>query len=199
MGWWWTGARLALLFCLCMALAACSPQQARPRSSQKVTSLSKDKRAGQRSQSGRDSYADDDRSFPRDGKSGFVWPVDGEISSKFGPRGNSFHDGVDIAAPLGTSILAAANGEVIYSGTLRGYGNLVILRHRDGYVTIYAHTQKNLVTEGEKVRRGQLIARVGQTGRASGPHLHFEVRKDNLTRNPLRYLPEDRRTVLQDR
>ena len=95
--------------------------------------------------------------------------------------------------------MAAANGEVIYSGALRGYGNIVILRHNDGLVTIYAHNQKNLVREGERVRRGRVIARVGQTGRASGPHLHFEVRKDNLARNPLRHLPQDRRTVLQDR
>jgi len=128
-----------------------------------------------------------------------LWPVEGKITSNFGPRRGSFHDGLAIAAPLGTPILAAANGEVIYSGSLRGYGNLVILRHRAGYVTVYAHTQKNLVQEGERVRRGQAIARVGQTGRASGPHLHFEVRKDNLAKNPLRYLPEDRRTVLQDR
>lgn len=195
-GWWWNGARLVLLVFLCVALVACSSQQKRPRA---ATALAKDKRANQKYQDKRRSYSDDDRYFPRDGKNGFSWPVAGTISSKFGPRGNSFHDGLDIAAPLGTPILAATNGEVIYSGALRGYGNLVILRHRDGYVTVYAHNQKNLVKEGERVRRGQVIARVGQTGRASGPHLHFEVRKDNLARNPLRYLPEDRRTVLQDR
>lgn len=198
MGWWWTRVRLGLLLCLCMVIASCSSQQTRPRSSQKVTALSKDKRAKQREPIERRDY-DEDYNFPRGGKNGLSWPVAGQITSKFGPRRGSFHDGLDISAPLGTPILAAANGEVIYSGALRGYGNLVILRHRGGYATIYAHTQKNLVREGEAVRRGQVIARVGQTGRASGPHLHFEVRKDNLAQNPLRYLPEDRRTVRQDR
>ena len=199
MGWWRTGVRLGFLLCLCVAIASCSSQQKRPRSSQKATSLSKEKRANQKGQNKRRDYADDGRNSPRDSKSSLLWPVEGKITSKFGPRGGSSHDGLDIAAPLGTPILAAASGKVIYSGALRGYGNLVILRHRDGFVTVYAHTQKNLVQEGEFVRGGQTIARVGQTGRASGPHLHFEVRKDNLARNPLRYLPEDRRTVRQDR
>ena len=202
MGRWRTGVRLSFLLCLCVAIASCSPQQTRPRPSKKAASLSKEKRTHQKGQTKRRDYADVTRNSPRDSKdskSGLLWPVEGQITSKFGPRGNSSHDGLDIAAPSGTPILAAASGEVIHSGALRGYGNLVILRHRDGLVTVYAHNQKNLVREGEFVRRGQAIARVGQTGRASGPHLHFEVRKDNLARNPLRYLPEDRRTVRQDR
>ncbi len=198
MGWWRIGIRLGVLLCFCTALAACSSQRARPRPAQKALSLAKEKRANQKGQPGRRDD-DDARNFPREGKYGLAWPVEGRITSPFGPRGGSFHDGLDISAPLGTPILAAASGEVIYNGALRGYGNIVILRHRDGYATVYAHTQKNLVQEGEVVRRGQAIARVGQTGRASGPHVHFEIRKDNLARNPLRYLPEDRRTVLQDR
>lgn len=197
MGWWRMGVRLGCLLCLCVALAACSAQHSRPLPSRKASALAKEKRT-QKFSSQRDD-TDSDRNFPRNGKNGLLWPVEGQITSKFGPRGVSFHDGLDIAAPLGTPILAATDGEVMYTGTLRGYGNIVLLRHRDGYVTVYAHTQKNLVQEGEVVRRGQVIARVGQTGRASGPHVHFEVRKDNLARNPLRYLPEDRRTVLQDR
>lgn len=198
MGWWWIRVRLGILLCLCVIVASCSSQQARSRSSQKVTSLAKEKRSNQRGLNGRPDY-DEDFNFPRDGRNGLSWPVEGRITSKFGPRRGSSHDGVDIAAPLGTPILAAASGEVLYSGALRGYGHIVILRHRGGYATVYAHNQKNLAREGEMVRRGQAIARVGQTGRASGPHLHFEVRKDNLARNPLRYLPEDRRTVQQDR
>lgn len=197
MVWWRIGLRLGFLLCLCVALVSCSSQRARPRT-QKPIALSKEKRPSQKPQ-GRYDYPDDGRPFPREGNYGLLWPVEGNITSRFGPRRGSTHDGLDIAAPLGTPILAAASGEVIYSGALRGYGNLVILRHREGYATVYAHTQKNLVKEGERVRRGQAIARVGQTGRASGPHLHFEIRKDNLARNPLRYLPEDRRTVLQDR
>lgn len=146
----------------------------------------------------------DIRSFPRERESreggGFShWPVEGNITSRFGPRDGSFHDGVDIAAPTGTPIRAVAEGEVIFSNALHGYGNLVILRHRNGLATVYAHNSRNLVKEGDWVRRGQIVAQVGQTGRASGPHLHFEVRKDNQTRNPLRYLPEDTQTASRDR
>jgi len=146
----------------------------------------------------------DIRSFPRereprDGKGFSHWPVEGNITSQFGPRDGSFHDGIDIAAPTGTPISAVAEGEVIFSNALHGYGNLVILRHRNGLVTVYAHNSRNLVKEGEWVRRGQIVAKVGQSGRASGPHLHFEVRKDNQARNPLRYLPDDIRTASRDR
>ena len=142
--------------------------------------------------------------FPRDRESrdGEVfsrWPIAGRLTSRFGPRGGSFHDGIDIAAPKGTAISAVADGEVIFSNALHGYGNLVILRHRNGLVTVYAHNQRNLVKEGEWVRRGKVVAEVGQTGRASGPHLHFEIRKDNQARNPLRYLPDETRTASRDR
>jgi lipoprotein NlpD len=80
---------------------------------------------------------------------------------------------------------------------LRGYGNVVIVRHTGGYLTVYAHNRVNLVKEGQAVRQGDGIAEVGQSGRASGASLHFEVRKDNLARDPLRHLPQDRQTVLQ--
>lgn len=146
----------------------------------------------------------DIRSFPRERESreggGFSrWPVEGNLTSRFGPRDGSFHDGIDIAAPTGASVSAVADGEVIFSNVLHGYGNLVILRHRNGLVTVYAHNSRNVVNEGDWVRRGQIVAKVGQTGRASGPHLHFEVRKDNQARNPLRYLPEDTQTASRDR
>lgn len=117
-------------------------------------------------------------------------PVSGTINSGFGPRGASFHDGVDIAAPEGTPIRAIADGEVIYSDQLRGYGNIVILRHDGGIVSVYAHNQANLVREGQRVARGEEIAKVGSTGRVSGPHLHFEIRKNNAAQDPLRYLPQ---------
>lgn len=125
----------------------------------------------------------------------FIWPVEGELSSKFGPRNGSFHDGIDIAAPLGAAVRAAAEGKVIFSDVLRGYGNVVIVRHAKGYLTVYAHHRVNLVKEGQIVRQGDVIAEVGQTGRASGPSLHFEIRKDNLARNPLQYLPREQSTV----
>jgi septal ring factor EnvC (AmiA/AmiB activator) len=121
---------------------------------------------------------------------GLFWPAHGMINSGFGPRGGSFHDGIDIAAPEGTPIHAVESGEVIYSDQLRGYGNIVIVRHAGGLVSVYAHNQVNLVREGEQVKRGEVIARVGSTGRVTGPHLHFEIRKNNAAQDPLRYLPQ---------
>jgi len=125
----------------------------------------------------------------------FIWPVEGQLSSKFGPRNGSFHDGIDIAAPLGTPVRAAADGKVIFSDVLRGYGNVVIVRHSGGYLTVYAHNRANLVKEGQTLRQGEVLAEVGQTGRATGASLHFEVRKDNLARNPLQYLPGEQSTA----
>ena len=119
-----------------------------------------------------------------------LWPVSGTINSSYGPRGSSFHDGIDIAAPEGTPILAIERGEVIYSDQLRGYGNIVILRHQGGMVSVYAHNQVNLVREGQQVGKGEVIAKVGSTGRVTGPHLHLEIRKNNMAQDPLRYLPQ---------
>lgn len=136
---------------------------------------------------------------PREGDVFSRWPIAGRLTSRFGPRGGSFHDGIDISAPKGTAISAVADGEVIFSSALHGYGNIVIIRHRNGLVTVYAHNRRNLVAEGEWIRRGRVIAEVGQTGRASGPHLHFEVRKDNQARNPLRYLPDEVQTASRGR
>jgi murein DD-endopeptidase MepM/ murein hydrolase activator NlpD len=117
-------------------------------------------------------------------------PISGAINSGFGPRGTSFHDGVDIAAPEGTPIRAIEQGEVVYSDQLRGYGNIVIIRHAGGLVSVYAHNQLNLVREGQQVARGEVIAKVGSTGRVTGPHLHFEIRKNNTAKDPLHYLPQ---------
>jgi murein DD-endopeptidase MepM/ murein hydrolase activator NlpD len=120
---------------------------------------------------------------------GFIWPVNGRINSGFGPRGTTVHDGIDISAPEGTPIRVIEAGEVVYSDQLRGYGNLVIVRHADGFASVYAHNQTNLVREGQRVARGEIIAKVGATGRVSGPHLHFEIRKSNIAQDPLLYLP----------
>jgi len=127
---------------------------------------------------------------PEPGFETFLWPVNGTINSGFGPRGSGFHDGIDIAAPEGTPILAIEAGEVIYSDQLRGYGNMVILRHAGGIVSVYAHNESNLVREGQKVARGEVVAKVGSTGRVTGPHLHFEIRRNNAAQDPLRYLPQ---------
>ncbi len=120
----------------------------------------------------------------------FLWPVNGTINSGFGARGSSFHDGIDIGAPEGTPIRAIEAGEVIYSDQLRGYGNMVIVRHAGGIVSVYAHNETNLVREGQTVARGEVVARVGSTGRVTGPHLHFEIRRNNAAEDPLRYLPQ---------
>jgi lipoprotein NlpD len=120
---------------------------------------------------------------------GLVWPIAGNVSSFFGRRGVSHHDGIDIAAEEGTPIKAIGDGDVIYSDRLRGYGNLVILRHDGGLVSVYAHNQLNLVGVGQVVSQGDVIATVGSTGRVSGSHLHLEIRKDNVAQDPLLFLP----------
>jgi murein DD-endopeptidase MepM/ murein hydrolase activator NlpD len=120
----------------------------------------------------------------------FAWPVTaGLVSSPFGIRNGVMHDGVDIVAPAGTAIHAADDGTVIFVGHLRGYGNAVILQHSGGYVTVYGHNERNLVRYGEQIVRGEIIAQLGSTGRATGPNLHFEVRFQGQPQNPLAYLP----------
>ncbi|MFQ5346007.1 MAG: peptidoglycan DD-metalloendopeptidase family protein [Mariprofundus sp.] len=119
-----------------------------------------------------------------------LWPVKGKVTSKFGRRGSRMHDGIDIAAKEGTPVHAAASGEVVYADSrLSGYGKLIIIRHGHNLFTAYGHNQRMLVKKGAKVRAGDTIGRVGHTGRASGPHLHFEVRQGSTPVNPLAYLP----------
>lgn len=118
-----------------------------------------------------------------------AWPVEGVLYSPFGVRDGTRHDGIDIAAPEGTPVRAAAAGRVVFAGEQRGYGNLVLLEHPGGLITVYAHAREVLVAVGDEVEAGQLIARVGRTGRASGPHLHFEVREGARARNPTFFLP----------
>ncbi len=118
------------------------------------------------------------------------WPVKGRVSSPFGMRWGSKHEGIDIAAAAGTKIKAAAGGKVIYSDNkMRYYGNVVIIKHQGGYFSVYAHNSANLVRAGTVVKQGQVIAKVGQSGRATGPHLHFEIRQGERPINPLLYLP----------
>ena len=118
----------------------------------------------------------------------------GYISSYFGYRkdpfhgGSTFHSGVDYAAKLGSPVLAVADGVVTASGTQDGYGRVIDVWHFNGLVTRYAHCQKIIAGEGELVQKGQTIATVGSTGRSTGPHLHFEVLKNNVSLNPLRYV-----------
>ncbi len=119
----------------------------------------------------------------------FLWPVEGKITDVFNDAETKRHQGIDIPSALGTPIKASSSGKVIYSGnTIKGYGNLIILRHTEELVTVYAHNQINLVEEENWVERGQMIGKVGQTGRATGPHLHFEIRKNNRAVDPLLFL-----------
>ena len=124
----------------------------------------------------------------------FSWPLRGRITSGFGTRRDpfdgkrKFHCGIDISANEGTRVKAACNGTVIFSGWKDGYGKVVILRHGNGYITVYAHNSKNMVEQGENVKEGQVIALSGQTGATTGAHLHFEIRKYLTPLNPLRLL-----------
>ena len=116
----------------------------------------------------------------------FGWPVNGPVSSGFGRRGfGSWHCGVDIQAPQGRPIRAAAAGTVLFSGWQSSYGWVVKIAHADGFTTIYAHNLKNSVKAGDRVQRGTVIGAVGQTGRANASHLHFEVRRQDRAQNPL--------------
>jgi murein DD-endopeptidase MepM/ murein hydrolase activator NlpD len=112
------------------------------------------------------------------------------VVSDFGSKpGGLQNDGINIAAPRGTAIRAAEAGVVVYAGNeLRGFGNLLLVKHRDGWVTAYAHAEELLVRRGEQVKRGQVIAKVGATGNVSSPQLHFEVRKGSRPLNPRDYL-----------
>ncbi|HTP53208.1 MAG TPA: M23 family metallopeptidase [Anaeromyxobacteraceae bacterium] len=120
------------------------------------------------------------------------WPLQkgmGILRQGFGVRQGQRHDGIDLAAPEGTPVLAAAGGEVVYTGRQSGYGVIVILRHAPSLLTVYAHNSAVMVKEGDRVEAGTPIARVGQSGRTTGPHLHFEVREGTKPRDPLLFLP----------
>lgn len=122
------------------------------------------------------------------------WPVEGYITSRFGYRqspfggGKEFHDGLDIAAGTGTPITAAGGGRVVFVGLVAGYGRTVIIDHGYGYRTQYSHTSIVLVKKGQAVKRGEVIARVGSTGRSTGPHLHFTVLVNGKQVDPLTIL-----------
>jgi murein DD-endopeptidase MepM/ murein hydrolase activator NlpD len=117
------------------------------------------------------------------------WPTDGVLSSGFGMRDGRLHGGVDISGARGTPIVAVDEGVVRFSGRgPDGYGNVVMLDHGGGLMTLYAHNERNLVRQGERVRRGQTVALMGDSGRASGTHVHFEVHQHGRLVDPLRWL-----------
>ena len=120
----------------------------------------------------------------------FLWPAEGRIISSFGPKQGGLHnDGINIRVPRGTPVVAADNGVVAYAGNeLKGYGNLVLVRHQDGYVTAYAHNSELLVSRGDVVTKGKQIARSGASGGVSEPQIHFEVRRGAKAVDPMTYL-----------
>lgn len=122
-------------------------------------------------------------------KYGMIWPCNGIITAGFGTNNGNAHKGIDIACPIGTPIKAVLDGEVAYTGWQRGYGNVIILKHDYGLMTVYAHNNENLIIKGDRVKKGEKIATVGNTGNTTGPHLHFEVRLEGRAINPIEFLP----------
>jgi len=124
-------------------------------------------------------------------KQNFIWPVKGGVlTSRYGDRDGRMHEGIDIGAKTGTPIRAASSGTVMFSGPgPTGYGLMVIVKHNKEFMTVYSHNSKNYVQKNMKVKKGERVAAVGSTGRSTGPHLHFEVRKATQPMDPLKYLP----------
>jgi murein DD-endopeptidase MepM/ murein hydrolase activator NlpD len=124
-------------------------------------------------------------------KTRFRWPVDSpKVTSLFGSRWGRPHEGIDLQAAIGTPVYAADEGEIVYAGnTVRGYGNMVVIKHPDQLLTVYAHNSVLQVKVGDHVAAGQRIALSGQSGHATGPHVHFEVRRAQVPRDPLQFLP----------
>lgn len=121
----------------------------------------------------------------------FRWPVHGSVVASFGTKTNDQqNDGINLAVPEGTAVRAAEDGVVAYAGTeLNGYGGLILISHSNGFVTAYAHASKLLVKPNDLVRRGQIIAKSGQTGTVASPQLHFEIRKGSAPVDPMQFLP----------
>jgi murein DD-endopeptidase MepM/ murein hydrolase activator NlpD len=120
--------------------------------------------------------------------SGLIWPVRGPVTSPYGQRWGRLHAGIDIGAGTGVPIRAAKAGEVVFSGTMSGYGNVVVIDHGGGFSTLYAHQSRTAAGDGAGVSQGQVIGYVGSTGNSTGPHLHFETRVGGSPQNPMRYL-----------
>lgn len=119
----------------------------------------------------------------------FEWPVRGKVTTCFAPENGRSHDGIDIAVPEGTPVRAAESGRVVYSASLGAYGNLIVLRHSGPYMSLYAHNERNLAAPGDEVEKGDVIAESGESGNATGPHVHFEIRRARKPDNPILYLP----------
>ena len=145
--------------------------------------------AGRRGQA--KTYASRDPRGRSGGEPQFAWPVNGEIMSRFGIRHGEHHEGIDIRAAKGTPVRAAEAGRVIHAdATLAGYGKMIVIKHSGRLYTVYAHNSKLLVEVGQFVEKGEQIALVGETGNATTPHLHFEIRTNQTPHDPLEFLAQ---------
>jgi murein DD-endopeptidase MepM/ murein hydrolase activator NlpD len=125
------------------------------------------------------------------GTGNFAWPVPSStiITSGFGQRWGRAHEGIDIAGKVGSHIVSSADGVVVYSGSeIGGYGNITVIAHKNGFFSIYAHAKTNFTRPGQRVYKGQVISQIGMTGRTTGPHLHFEIRKNGEAIDPSSFL-----------
>ena len=169
-----------------------APRVAQPRTvaAQTVASIADAERAHCQGRSARDREASPRAPSRPAPLPSFRWPVQGRIIAGFGPQPNGTqNDGINLAVPEGTPIKAADDGVVAYAGNeLKGYGNLVLIRHANGYVSAYANASELLVKRGDSVKRGQVIAHAGQTGNVTSPQLHFEIRKGSTPVDPTKYL-----------
>ncbi len=126
----------------------------------------------------------------------FIWPTNGFLISNYGPRDGRMHTGIDIKVAKGSEVVAAEDGEVVFAGRFSAYGIAVDIKHKDGYMTRYAHNSENLVKKGDIVRKGEVIALSGRTGRATCPHVHFEVHHNKKRLNPNNFVARDTFFVL---
>ncbi len=174
--------RIWFSFLILIALSACST---RPFRTNRLGLL--DHHIGDPAQTG--SGASTDFELPGE----WIWPLKSvEVSSHYGQRGRKFHQGVDLRASIGTPVLAANDGTVVYVGSrIRGYGRMVVIKHDHQFYSVYAHHSKNLVKVGKVVKKGEKIALSGRSGRASGPHLHFEIRRGVESFDPYLALTEN--------
>lgn len=172
-----------------IALNGCASSRARPETTDRIPAKQSSYRIRGTQATGM--LSDSQKARLRAKTRAWRWPTDYvTVTSNFGARKNEHHDGIDLRASVGTPVHAAYDGKVIYAGArISGYGRMVVLRHGGKLSTIYAHNSKLYVKTGQKVRRGQLLALSGNTGRSSGPHVHFEVREGVTAINPLILLP----------
>ncbi|MGA1795001.1 MAG: murein hydrolase activator EnvC family protein [bacterium] len=139
---------------------------------------------------GRKIYIPTQTAFGKDDAPDFIWPLKGPVVRGFRRSGSINYSGIDILSPEGTPVKAAASGEVIYNGDhMAGYGNMIIIKHKGGFSSVYANNGVTLVKMGALIERGQIIAQVGKAKNGGEPHLHFEIRKEKKSVNPLQFLP----------